>query len=267
MVYTKKEERLYKQFEKENNLMYPLRDGKTADVVRDEFIKQLIASPDFVATYTANDELMQEPIKKIIKSFKAPAYVMVAFIGLAFGGITTGALAQDEHQKVDIKNNISGTDIAIITLNFLLGVLLGEFVAVSFKQVNQYSAIDSLYSRASIRLFNELKKYHPELKEDVLKSCNPEMARVIKALLIANMSEKDVMKIRDIAFNAAGLNNHTKSNSVEELKDYNKEMKNALKIVERALLFDENLKNEVLNVYKGNVPVTFILNKEKQNIK
>ena len=270
MVYTKKEERLYKQYEKENNLMFPLRDGKTADFVREEFIRQLIASPDFRATYTANDKMMQEPIKKIIQSLKTPACILfVSSIGIIFGGITTSFLIQDSQHKIDIKNikNLSGIDVAIITFALLLGVLISEFVLVSFKQLNQESSIDSLYHRASIRLFNELKKYHPELKEHVLKSCNPEMARVIKALLIANMSEQDAMKIREIAFRASGINTHSRYNSFEELKNYDKEIQEALKIVEKTLLFNEPLKNEVLNVYRGNVPATFVLNQTKQNVK
>ncbi|MBR5904257.1 MAG: hypothetical protein IKZ49_01840 [Alphaproteobacteria bacterium] len=266
---TKKQEKLYKDFEKENEILFPLHNETKEDVVREDFIKKLIQSPDFVKTIKDNNVYMADSVKEIIKKFGIASYIFIALTGFTLGGIATGISAQDEQtKKIDIKN-IDSKELATIFLLFCLGIVLSSGTIISFKQVNQESAIDAIYHRASVRLFKELKKYNKDLNEDVLKSCNPEMARVIKTLLMANMPKEDVLKIRSIALRTFwGTNNQTRYNSIEELKNKNKDIKDALKIMEKVLLFDENLKKEVLNVYRGNIPATFMLNQlQQQNIK
>jgi len=90
------------------------------------------------------------------------------------------------------------------------------------------------------------------------------MARVIRTLLIANMPKEDVFKIRSIAFKTLGVNSKPTYNSPDMLKKQNKDIKDAMEIIEKVLLFDDVLKNEVLHVYRGNVPATFILHKDQQ---
>ena len=128
----------------------------------------------------------------------------------------------------------------------------------------------TLYARLSVRIFDLMHETYPELDENVLRACNPEMARVIRALLIANMSDDDVHDINEIAERVAKTLNDMSSldkNAQNSAKiQCNNDIKRAMAIVENNIAINQNLYSAIYELYRGKVPAQFVF-ESNQNTK
>lgn len=270
-MYTKKEQRLLKKYERENDLMYPLHNSDADSPLREQFIKDLISSEDFVKTNNANAKKYEDTFETTFKKFGLKEYIAVLMFAGAFSGIFGGIYSNQlfHHDNLSSKKRVvlaNTFDVFSITAIVIIGLLMGTGLLVAIKDANRELSIDKFYHRLSIRLFDEFHKFHPELKEEMLQHCNPEMARVITALIVANMPEDKTIKLQNIAMDIADYK-YSKTNKpeIEDLKSREKLLNSAMTIIESYLLNNPELKDVVLDVYRGNIPKTFVL--QQQNVR
>ena len=268
MYQKKKIKKIEKQFERDNNLGMPFHANGEKDPLREEFIKNLIKSPDFVKTIQQNDKKYSEKPKDTIKRFGAFDWFIV-FAFMAIMGGTSYFYKSEQNTQISDKNQTQKNNIDLIlftTLMTMFGLITGLTTATLIAQETKESNIDKFYNRLSVRLFDSLREIYPDLDENILKSCNPEMARVVTALIVANISEVEVREIRDIALNFAYKFNQFSSNKKSGiLLDSNTEIKNALSIIEQCVLTDQNLHDAILSVYRGKIPSIFTLSQPTKN--
>ena len=242
--YLKKQDRrLYDRLNRDEELICPNHNKEESNTVRDEYIADLIKNQSFEPTYKANYEHAKEPLKKTIHDFSWKYYLLIAFFGLTFGGFTFGVLQSDKtHQPTKKK--------ALATVLMLLGGLgLGVASAISFKQTNRESEIDSFYNRLIIRYFDKLKKENPnDFSEQKLLACNPEMVRVIRAILMANMSERDTKRLQYVATTTTIAN---VSSNIDELRRMESDIKYATRILEKSLKENPDLDILLKKAYNG----------------
>ncbi len=260
MYSKKKEKRLIKQFERDNALGYPFHktDNETAN--RAAFIKQLIANQKFVETYKQNDKKFEESWREILKKMNVLDYIMLISITLCAGGFGYLASTNTDFQSKTINQHKDVFVVLFTLIGLLAGVIIGLHNNVVTHRINKQSDVDNFYNRMIVRLFDIMRETYPDLDENMLKQCNPEMARVITAIMIANMPESDTRTIQDIAIRMMRtLRNMDNKNKIRTLSNCNVELKNALSIVEHNLLTNPTLNEAILSIYRGNVPATFIL--------
>ena len=262
--YTKKKDRnIAARFAKDMALIHPVHNTKETNATRDAYITNLVNKPDFVKTYTNNDKLKQEPLKKTIASFSGKDIFLMLFFAFVIGGISLGVIKSE--QPAQITKTQKAQDAAVVLALALIGLGLGGAVAVAFKQVARENAIDGFYHRLTVRYFYKLKKIAPDVfKEDVLINCNPEMMRVITVILMANMSKEDTKKIQEIAVRVPCLHD---DRDIETMKAIEADINVALKIIEKSLADNPELGAVVRKAYSGYIPATFVLNSENQNTK
>lgn len=270
-MYTTKEKRLIDKFSKENDLIYPLHSSDYDNPVRKEFITNLLHNETFVPTKDKAEEKYKEPLFKIIRNFDKKDYVFAGLIALLCSSVYCGMFSDYLFNHKDVaekKQRITMNllDLASIVAVVISGMGLSTLSIGSIKQSNQEVAVDKFYKRLSVRLFSEMKKMHPELKEETLKQCNPELARVIYTLLIANMSEKDTQKLWNIANTVSEYRyNKLYKGEIGDLKNRDQALQQAMVIIESHLINNPELARVILDVYHGAVPVSFIV--KEQNTK
>ena len=262
--YTKKKDRnIVARFVKDNDLMYPVNEQKKQSKIHDDYIEDLINKPDFVKTYKANNKRSKEPLKKIISGLSGKEILLILLFTLAVGGLSYGVIKSEETQQTTKTQKSKNS--AVILLMTLVGFGLGSLTAITFKQTNRESAIDSFYSRLVARYFTKLNKIDPDVfTEDIILNCNPEMTRVITAILMANMSEQDTKKIQEIALRVPCLHD---DKDIETMKTIEAEIKAALRIIEQCFVNNPELHSLVKQAYTGHIPTTFVLNSENQKTK
>ena len=264
---------MQKKYSKDADLMFPLHKSDFDHPVREQFIKDLYNSQDFVPVKNKMESKYTESLSSLIDKLGFKDYVFVVlFSALLVGNF--GFLYSDKlfHHGEEISsgkklalNTISLAGIAIL---MIMGMYMGKAVIASIKQSNNELSVDKFYNRMTVRLFYKFKKICPELEESTLQHCNPEMARVIKTLMLANMSESDTLELYNIA---KGLSEYKYTNlykgKIDELTSREKSLKRALKIVEKTLINNPELSAVIMDVYKGKIPQTFVLQSNKQNVK
>lgn len=269
-AYSKEGESLLKKYEREDNLMFPLHKSDIDNPVRKTFVQDLMNNENFRKTNQANEPKLEEPIKKVINSFGIKHYVGIAVLTAMYGtlgyGITKGALPKTEKQNTETKKLLDyAPDIALITLVLLASIAASVATVASVKQSSIELAYERTFSRIAVRLFDDRKKRHPELDEEILKLCNPELGRVIKVLLIANMPDRDLRKVKSIAKSI--LNQHS-DNRQQDIEIQENLLEEAMKIVKSILITNPWLKKTITEVYKGQIPAVFttVIQEEKQKI-
>ena len=262
--YTKRANRnIVAKFLKDKELLCPTHDKDEQKETHEAYIQDLISKPDFVKTYKANEEHSQEPLKKTIVNFSLREILMILFFVLTTGGLTYGVVKSEE--PVQITKTQKTEKIAIVLLAALIGAMVGTATAVAYKRADRTASIDTFYGRLIVRYFTKLQKTSPDMfQEDLLKNCNPEMMRVISAILMANMPEKDTKKIQEIAVKVPFLRDDRDINTMRKIEV---DIKTALKIVETCLLKNPELDSLIQQAYKGYIPTTFVLNSSNQKTK
>ena len=264
--YIQKQNRnLQATFAKDKDLMHPIHNAKEENEQREAYINDLMGKTDFVKTYKKNYEAVREPLKHTIKSFSLRHILLILFFGSVFGGVTAGVVNSEKAANtIQTKKDIA-KDVAIVFLSVLAGLGIGTSAAVAFKQSDKETAIDNFYNRLIIRYFYKLKRISPDVfSEDILKNCNPEMLRVIAAILMTNMSPEETKKIQNIATTTLFLHD---DRDIMTMRKIETNIKTALKIVENCMLKNPELEDLVHRAYTGYIPETFMLNSVKQNTK
>ncbi|MBR3510443.1 MAG: hypothetical protein IKN73_00050 [Alphaproteobacteria bacterium] len=270
-MYTTKEKRLINKFSKENDLIYPNHTSDYDNPVRKDFITDLLNNEKFVPAKNNAEERYKTPVLEFVKNFKVKDYVSAVLLTTMLSSVYYGLFSDSlfKHKGATTKNQkiaMNLVDAASVLLFVLSAMLLNSLFLGSFKQTNQEVAVDNLYKRLSVRLFVEIKKIYPSLNEEVLKQCNPELARVIYTLLISNMPEKDTRKLWQIA-NSISEHKYNKmyKGEIGDLKIRDKALQQAMTIVESWLIDNPELVRVITDVYRGNVPATFVI--KEQNTK
>ena len=249
-----------KKLKRDNDLGMPYHKTGVEDKQREEFLKSLMSNTDFVPTYTANNKKFAEPVREAARKFNAFEYIVIAAFVVCGGGFAylSGDSVAQKYQIIKQHKDLSLTLFTVI--GAILGFGIGFAVSVGLYQEHKDSAVDGLYNRLSVRLFDSMREIHPDLDEKMLKSCNPEMARVIKALLIANMPEKDTREIQSYATRIfTQLRNITPGTKSNVLIECNNDIKNMLSIIEFNLVTNQDLNNAILAVFRGSLPIRFVL--------
>lgn len=258
--YIKKQDRrLYDRLNRDIKLNYPDHNEKKPNEVRDAYIKDLMNNQTFEPTHKANYEHAKKPLKKTIKEFSWKHYLLIAFFGLVFGGFTLGTLEFSAKTPSKKKKALS------TAMMFLGGLGLGAASAVAFKDSDREYEIDSFYNRLIIRYFDKLKKKDSKtFSDDVLLNCNPEMVRVIRAILMANMSERDTKRIQYVATTTTFAN---AGSNINELRRLESDIKYAMKILEKSLSENPELDALLKKAYNGYIPELFVINSANQKTK
>ena len=264
MYSQKKKNRITQRLKRDNDLGMPFHKTNKVDAQREAFLQSLISSKAFVQTYKSNDAKFAESTRDTLKRFTFFDYCIVALFVICGAGLTpvaTHGLVQN-NKTLNTHKDLSLA--AFATLGTIMGFLLGFFVSVALQQESRDNAIESTYNRLSVRLFDLMRENNPDLDEKILKSCNPEMARVIHTLLVANMSEQDVKEINAIAMKLAPrLRNISASTKPSILINCDNEIKDALNIIEQTLILNPQLNDAIMGVYRGKIPTIFRLEKTR----
>lgn len=264
MYSQKKKNRIIQRLKRDNDLGTPFHKTNKIDAQRETFLQSLISSETFGPTNKFNDAKFAESTRDTLKRFKLFDYSIIALFVICGAGLTpvaTHGLVQN-NKTLNTHKDLSLT--AFATLGALMGFFLGFFVSVALQQESRDNAIESTYNRLSVRLFDLMRENNPDLDEKILKSCNPEMARVIHTLLVANMSEQDVKEINAIAMKLAPrLRNITPTTKPSILINCDNEIKDALNIIEQTLILNPQLNDAIMAVYRGKIPTIFRLEKTR----
>lgn len=259
-MYSKKKlKRLNTQFERDNELGYPYHKTDTEPEARAEFIKQLISHPSFVTTRNNNESRFKEPWKKIVKKFDAFDWFVALCFTLCGGGFAFAMTDASNPQSKIIQEHKIAYLAMMTTLGVMAGLVVGIINSIQSRRINEISNLENLYNKITVRLFDSMRAMYPDLDENLLKQCNPEMARVIGTLLMANMSESDTRKLQSVAEKIAkNINSMNDKNQISALMQYNRDLASALSVVEHNLITNNQLHDVILSVYRGNMPKTFV---------
>ena len=266
MYSQRKLEKLTKQFERDLALAAPFQKSDKIHPVRANFMNKLSENTEFSKTNNENKKRFAQPTKQTIKNFGSfEKFIICAF--MAMSGIIgyehayTNLGGQETEQTTTNKISIS----VFMFVSMLFGLLVGGTVSVIMKQESRDTDITNFYNRLVVRLFDILHEEYPDLDENMLKHCNPEMARVITALMVANMPEKDTHEIQKTAIKfAKTLQNQNNRNKTITFHNCNEEIKNAIAIIEQNLLLNPHLQDTILAVYRGNIPATFKISQNEK---
>lgn len=266
-IVKKRLQRTKEQFKRDNALGFPFHKSDQESPERAAFISSLINNKEFVPTYNQNYEKNKGSVRDIIKKFNAFDYFCIITFSVCASIFAFGISATyNQNQDSSVKNvKIMGKKIPVFcliwaTIGLLAGLSVGVVNQISLNRSNKEGDTENLFYRLSVRLFDLLHETYPDLDENLLKACNPEMSRVIKTLLIANMSDEDIQQIQEIATNIA--KNLRKIPSKDEnsiLLSCNSDIKQAMSIIEHNMLTNQLLSEAVLGVYRGNIPLKFSL--------
>lgn len=264
----RKLEKLEKQFKRDNDLGMPYHKSDASDFRRDAFISEMNKSTDFVPTYKKHDEKFQDSWRTAIKNVTGMDIFFALFITLASTGFAYVAASNANIKSQTIKNHHDTFIVLMTVLGLLAGIGVGFSNAISNYNVNREIDIENFYNKLTVRLFDAIRHARPDatdLDENMLKSCNPEMARIIKALLIENMSENDTREIIAIAEKIASeVYTSSNRNQLFVYSDINREIDRALSLVQTAFVMNPTLYDTILAVYRGKVPATFALNQQQK---
>ncbi|MBR0212508.1 MAG: hypothetical protein IJQ55_02775 [Alphaproteobacteria bacterium] len=255
---------LNNQIEKENKFVSPMRnffdDPKEYTNFNNEFIK---SDYDYVR-YQNREKIgktTDKPLKNILKNIKMVDYVIVLGVALVLGTITYSATNYYLSPKKIANQQIRQIDIALITtLVVLLSLVMGIGSFVMTYREKDRSEVEKVYNRLTMRLFDAFKKIDSSLDKDLFEKCNPDMAQVITALLIANMKDADVKELTKLANK---ISKQIEGSPDFTLKEYTAEMKQALNIITNALIKNPDLCAAISSTFKGNMPMTINLSKQK----
>ena len=160
-----------------------------------------------------------------------------------------------EQQQVTKKDKAG--DLTIITIFAIIGAVISFVFADRPKKQWDTKNVDEFYNRLIVRYFDKLHDKTPEITENALLTFNPELARVVYALLVANLSKQDIAKLDSLALTMADeLETKVFGN---ELRFIDNQMRQATNIVERALMKRSELQNIIKDAYRGKIPATFYI--------
>lgn len=269
-VIKKQLQRAKNQLNRDDKLAFPYNNSDTEPMARAKFIKQLRNSETFVPTNKKNDSKTAEPMRATLKKFNGFDYFCIAVFGLATGTLGYTMSKESTQNTKIVQSRFDSSVIAFGLAGLLIGLMIGTINQVALNSSNRDNDIESLYARLSVRIFDLMHETYPELDENVLRACNPEMARVIRALLIANMSDDDVRDINEIAERVAKTLNNMSSldkNAQNSAKiQCNNDIKRAMAIVENNIAINQNLYSAIYELYRGKVPAQFVF-QNNQNTK
>ena len=245
------------RFKRDAKLGHPGHTSANQPEARKEYIDRLIKNADFRPTYIQNDARFEESAREIFSHLrKFDIFVIVAMMAI-LGSIGGACKYSTYNPKTTTAKKVLGsTPYALFGI--LAGLLFGCVTTVANKRSDRESGVESFYNRMIVRLFDVLHKTYPDLDENVLRNCNPEMARVIQAIMIANMSESDTRTIHNIAMK---LYDTTYPNTLteKEMQDIEKGIKQASIIVLNTLSEHPELNDMVIDAYRGKIPAKFVL--------
>ena len=265
-IVKKRLQRTKDQFKRDNALGFPFHKSDKENPERDAFISSLVKNKEFVPTYKKNYERLSGSVRDTIKKFTGFDYFCIAMFVAMFGG-TAYMFSAANAPKSKVIQQHQDMAIAIFTLfGVLAGAAIGVVNQVSLGRANKDGANANLFNRLSVRLFDSMREKYPDLDEKVLKACNPELSRVIRALVIANMSDEDAQQLQEIAMNLSKkLHNMTLKNENNVLLSCNDDIKQAMSIIDQYLTTNTLLAEAILNVYRGNIPVKFSLQEQQKS--
>ena len=269
----RKEQRLLNKYEREDNLLYPLHKTDFDDPVRKKFLEDLGNNEHFNEACKAIDKQYAKSSGVKLKQLCVKDYGVILLFGGMFAGLYYGAYNNQlfHHDNITQKSKLVAVntfDALSITAVLIIGLLMGCAAVISIKDADKELTVDKFYRRMSVRLFDMFKDLYPDLKQETLERCNPEMAGVITTLLMTNMPKAQTEKLQKIAMDLAGHKYVTIDKSrIGDLKARDKLINSAVSIVESYLLNNPELRDVILNVYKGQIPKTFVLNMDNQKTK
>lgn len=256
---------LNNQIKKEDKFVAPERnffdDSKEYINFNNEFIK---SDYDYVR-YQNREKIgktTDQPLKQILKKIKMTDYIIVLGFTLFLGSLTYSAANYYISQKKVTNQQVRKNDITLITtIAVLLGLIIGTGGFVMAYREEDKSNVEKIYNRLTIRLFDAIKTIDSGLDKDLFAKCNPDMAQVVTALLIANMKDTDVKELTKIANK---INKQIEKSPFFTIKEYTADMEKALCIVKNALSADPDLYAAIKTTFRGNVPMTFYLEEQKK---
>ena len=264
-VVKKRAAKAKRQFKRDSDLGFPYHKTDNSSTERSAFITQLMNNKEFVPVRKDNDKKYADTLREIIKHFDRFDRLVMLLLALGLG---TGSciLTKDIMDTKQVSKPQKALNLAAFTtLGALLGFAAGFGISVALYKVNKEGAIESCYRRLSVRLFDLLKENYPELDEKILKACNPEMARVLNTLLVANMPKEDVLEIQDLAMKISReLRDLNPQNQAGTLLVCNRYLQTAISIIEHNIITNQFLYDSVLSIYRGNLPVSFMLNNNQK---
>ena len=265
MFSKKRLKRLQDTLKRDTEFGIPNHKSKKHNPTRDAFISYLMESEDFVPTVAKNHKKTKFPFKSILKQFNAFDWILIGGLALT-GGVFANKTVQKHEpvQKIEVqKQNVNAA--IIVAMCVILSAAVGFGAIFGIHNSKSETAVDDMYNRLSVRLFDSLREIYPDLDENMLKACNPEMARVIKALLVTNMSKSDVDKIHKKALILSEiLMDLTTKNNMGTLTRYNNKIKDIVSIIEHNMIRVPGLTESVLWVFRGSVPLKFNLLSEQK---
>lgn len=261
MYLSKKDVEEAKQsLKRDNDFGMPFHKSNEKDPKRDAFLRYLSNSKTFVPAHDDNNRKFAEPVRETVKQFRLFDYFVIAIFMAGAGGFAHIATQDTINNNHVLSEHRNLSLAAFVTIGAILGFAMGFGISVLLHQESKEGAENALYNRLSVRLFDSMHEIFPDLDEKMLKSCNPEMARVICTLLISNMPAEDVREIQAYATKIARkLRDVTPYTDSNKFIECNEDIKYVLSIVDYNLIMNQDLHNAILAVYRGNVPLQFVL--------
>ena len=265
-IVKKRLQRAKEQFKRDNALGFPFHKSDKENPERDAFMSALIKNKEFVPTYNQNYERFKGSARDTIKKFNGFDYFCIAMFVAMFGGMAYVFTSVNAPKSKIIQQHHDAAVAVFTLLGILAGLGIGIANQVSLNRASKDGDNANLFNRLSVRLFDLMREQYPDLDEKVLKACNPELSRVIRALMLANMSDEDAKQIQEIATSLARkLHNMTQKNENNVLLSCNDDIKQAMSIIEQNLLTNQLLNEAILNLYRGNVPVKFSFQEQQKS--
>lgn len=260
---------LIKERDEDLDILDPSHGDCIAEGDKDyyEYLERLWKETDIRKTKRAINAKFNKPMtwKEALKRFGAKGFVLVFLTGAL--GLTTvqilyrGNVSQEKRVELNKKANIDVLALFSV-LGFLSGTILGGYLFKSSLRQSRESAVEDMYARLTLNLFNYAKTTNIELDKNMLKKYNPALAELVVTLLMANMDKADTEKLRAIAID---LQDKIAS-PLFGIEKYHAVLDEAMGIIKKALETNTELLNRIILAYKGCATSTIYIDNRMTNL-
>lgn len=196
--------------------------------------------------------------------FQKDFIFMAVFMAFMAAGISTYTYVKQDAPTAQFAPNTPKTDktAAIIVISILMGVIVGGILSnVPQKQWSTKNA-DEFYNRLVVRYFDRIHEQNPNITQNAIETFNPDLGRIVYALLNYNLSKRDMAKLDNLALTIAS--EFDDGNWIDNFADIDDKMNQAIKIVEHALTKNSELRKTINSVYMGQIPTTLFVAKQNR---
>ena len=257
---TKQDKEFIRNIQTEDELIYYNYWNKNPNF--EKYLYNLRTNAEYRKTIKQNSKRFVEPFKDSIKRFRMFEVILIALVGISV--TTTGTVYLDsKHGDITQTNTGIAKDLALLIIFALACMTVTCLVNVDLVRSEREKAIQTFYNHLVIRCFKLMKVYSKDLDKETLREYNPALAYAVSTLMMANMPEKETKKIHALVDD---IINKEFDFTEDYLAFFDKQLKSAMKIMEKAFRNNPELYREMLKIYHGKAPSVFVLN-PNQNVR